>query len=352
MDVRLSPEQEALRDSVAQVVARHGPRAVGALVDEQRRAALDGAVAASGWRALRGADDAGGPLASAVEVALVAEQLGRGLADASFLGPTLAAELRRLTGAPGSSVPETVVLGPDLSAPAAIGGDLAGGGVAIDAAGAEAGPGAGPVARRRPARAGGPRPGPRRGRPHPARRRRRAAPVEPLDGRPQPLRHEDRTRWTALGLAVTSADLVGVMAGAVRLAADYATERRQYGAPIGSFQAVQHLLADAHVATEGSRSAALHAAWAVDALAPDEALAAASVAKAYCTRAARSVCETAIQVHGGIGNTWECLAHVFLRRALVSSDVLGGVGPNLARVLAHQGVSAPSEPVGGQRGLR
>ncbi len=352
MDVRLSPEQEALRDSVAQVVARHGPRAVGALADEQRRAALDGAVAASGWRALRGADDAGGPLASAVEVALVAEQLGRGLADASFRGPTLAAELRRLTGAPGSSVPETVVLGPDLSAPAAIGGDLAGGGVAIDAAGAKQ------------ALALVPSPdgdllapvdlGPARVEVDLTRLVAAVAPasVEPLDGRPRPLRHEDRTRWTALGLAVTSADLVGVMAGAVRLAADYATERRQYGAPIGSFQAVQHLLADAHVATEGSRSAALHAAWAVDALAPDEALAAASVAKAYCTRAARSVCETAIQVHGGIGNTWECLAHVFLRRALVSSDVLGGVGPNLARVLAHQGVSAPSEPVGGQRGLR
>ena len=72
---------------------------------------------------------------------------------------------------------------------------------------------------------------------------------------------------------------------------------------------------------------------------------AASAAKAYCARAARSVCETAIQVHGGIGNTWECLAHVFLRRALLSSEVLGGVGPNLARVLATHGI-------GGDDGLR
>ena len=61
-------------------------------------------------------------------------------------------------------------------------------------------------------------------------------------------------------------------------------------------------------------------------LPPAEALAAASVAKAYCTRAARTACETAIQVHGGIGNTWECLAHVHLRRALLSGDVLGGTG--------------------------
>ena len=51
------------------------------------------------------------------------------------------------------------------------------------------------------------------------------------------------------------------------------------------------------------------------------------MAKAYCARAARTVCETAIQVHGGIGNTWECLAHVYLRRALLSSDVLGGAAP-------------------------
>ena len=144
--------------------------------------------------------------------------------------------------------------------------------------------------------------------------------------------------WQSLGLAVTSADLVGVMRGALDLTTDYARARRQYGAAIGSFQAVQHLLADAFVAMEGSRSIALHAAWAVDALPAAEALAAASAAKAYCARAARSVCETAIQVHGGIGNTWDCLAHVFLRRALLSSDVLGGVGPNLARVLAARNI--------------
>ena len=73
------------------------------------------------------------------------------------------------------------------------------------------------------------------------------------------------------------------MRGAVTLATGYAKDRRQYGQAIGSFQAVQHLLADAFVATEGSRSAALHAGWAVDALAPDDALAAAAVAKAAPT---------------------------------------------------------------------
>jgi alkylation response protein AidB-like acyl-CoA dehydrogenase len=82
------------------------------------------------------------------------------------------------------------------------------------------------------------------------------------------------------------------------------------------------------------------------------------VAKAYAARAARTVCETAIQVHGGIGNTWECLAHVYLRRALLATDVLGGTGANLARVLDHELVSrqtpqpSPGETQGGRRGLR
>jgi alkylation response protein AidB-like acyl-CoA dehydrogenase len=135
------------------------------------------------------------------------------------------------------------------------------------------------------------------------------------------------------------------MQGALDLARDYAIDRRQYGQPVGSFQAVQHLLADALVATEGSRSVTLHAAWAVDALDAPDAAVAGAVAKAYATRAARRVCESAIQVHGGIGNTWDCLAHVHLRRALLSSDVFGGVDASLARVLDQFGI-------GGVDGLR
>jgi alkylation response protein AidB-like acyl-CoA dehydrogenase len=148
----------------------------------------------------------------------------------------------------------------------------------------------------------------------------------------------DLTAWTALGLALTSAELVGTMRGAVDLSVAYAKDRTQYGTAIGSFQAVQHLLADAFTLMEGARSIALHAAWAVDALPPEGALAAGAAAKAYCARAARTVCETAIQVHGGIGNTWECLAHVHLRRALLSIDVLGGVGPSLDRLMEHHGL--------------
>ncbi len=172
-----------------------------------------------------------------------------------------------------------------------------------------------------------------------------AGAAAPVPEEARVLTDDDVAAWTALGLAATCADLVGTMRGALDLAAGYAAERKQYGRAVGSFQAVQHLLADSLVAMEGARSTALHAAWAVDALAPADALAAAALAKAWCARAAQSVCETSIQVHGGIGNTWECLAHVHLRRALLSIDVLGGIGPSLDQVLVHNGI-------GGGDGLR
>src|SRR5437899_1784578 len=99
MDVRYSAEQRALRDAAALLVDRLGPRAVGQLGDGERAAKLDAAIAGAGWRDLRTPNDDGAPWASAVEVAMVAEELARGRADAPYLGPTLAAELRRLAGA-------------------------------------------------------------------------------------------------------------------------------------------------------------------------------------------------------------------------------------------------------------
>jgi alkylation response protein AidB-like acyl-CoA dehydrogenase len=138
--------------------------------------------------------------------------------------------------------------------------------------------------------------------------------------------------WAALGLALTSADLVGLMRGALDLSVAYAQERKQYGVPIGTFQAVQHLLAEARCLMEGAFSATLYPSWAVDNLGPDEARAAGRVAKAYTARAARTVCETAVQVHGGMGNTWDCIVHVYLRRALLSSRWFGDEGEQLRQL--------------------
>lgn len=329
MDVRLSSEQLALRDSVAKVVEQLAPHAVSQLDDSERAAKLDAAVVASGWRELRCASEDGEPWGSGVEAAIVAEGLARGLADTSFIGPTLAAELRRIAGAPASTVRETVALAEDLQASAA----SASSAVAIDTAGASAallldgGELASVELERSPVLVDLTRP---------TVQLEKISQVTPVGC--QRIGLDQLTRWKALGLVITCADLVGVMQGAIELACDYAKSRRQYGVPVGSFQAVQHMLSDAFVAMEGSRSVALHAAWSVDALDPHDALAAASLAKAYCARSARDVCEIAIQVHGGIGNTWDCMAHVFLRRALVSIEMLGGVGPSLGHVLEHHGI--------------
>src|SRR3954467_2113332 len=136
MDVRYSPEQRALQDSAAQMVARLSPQRVQDLDDQERAAKLDAAGAASGWSELRAADDAGAPWASAVEVAIVAEELAFGLADVAFVGPVLAADLRRLAGATAATSPETVAFTTDLAAIATATAGVVSDAVAVDAAGA------------------------------------------------------------------------------------------------------------------------------------------------------------------------------------------------------------------------
>src|SRR5262249_17964083 len=103
MDVRLSPEQLALRDAAAHLADRFGARTVEALDDVERRTALVAAIERAGWRELR-------DVASAGEVALVVEELARGLVDTAFIGPTLAAELRRVAGLPPAGRRETVIV--------------------------------------------------------------------------------------------------------------------------------------------------------------------------------------------------------------------------------------------------
>src|SRR5260221_11074495 len=105
VDVRLSPEQQALRDSAAQIVDRLGPRTVAQLDDPERAAKLDAAVTAAGWRELRNASDDGGPWASAVEGAVLAEGLGRGPAGPALRAPPPGGALRRLGRAARTTPP-------------------------------------------------------------------------------------------------------------------------------------------------------------------------------------------------------------------------------------------------------
>ncbi len=334
MDVRDTPEQAELRRTARQLAGELGPRTVADLTDETRIKSLAGAVRDAGWLEVRDDGGDGAPLAGGVEAAIIADALAGAVADVAFAGPVLAVDLARRAG---SSVTEgaVVAFSSDLIDCAVVPGGLTatpiyavdsaadghdayvlvpdGGGyrlarVRVDTAN----DGADLTRAIRPIASG--------------------TPVFGVGDQRRILTREDLDSWAALGLALTSADLVGLMRGVIDATVAYATERRQYGVAIGSFQAVQHLLAEARCLMEGSLSAALYASWAVDHLAPGEARDAGRVAKAYCARAARTVCETAVQVHGGMGNTWDCLVHVYLRRALLSSQWFGDDGEQLRQL--------------------
>jgi Acyl-CoA dehydrogenase, C-terminal domain len=336
MDTRDTPEQAELRRAARQLAGRLGPGTVAGLDETARRKRLATAVHDAGWLELRDDGGDGSPLAGGVEAAIVADALGGAVADVAYSGPILAGDLARRAGcAPNDGrvvalaptlLEAAVVAGPETAGPlCAVEGMADGADAAYVLVPDGAGFRLGEVdVERAPAReqdgadltravgrvTGG-------------------ALVREVAGQRRVLTGDDLVAWSALGLALTSADLVGVMRGVLDVTVAYAAEREQYGVAVGSFQAVQHLLADARCLMEGSLSVALHASWAVDNLAPVEARAAGRVAKAYCARAARTVCETAVQVHGGIGNTWECMVHVYLRRALLSSQWFGDDGEQL-----------------------
>ncbi len=135
-----------------------------------------------------------------------------------------------------------------------------------------------------------------------------------------------------------AAEQVGGAEACLDLAVEYAKVREQFGRPIGSFQAVKHICANMLLEVESARSAAYYAAWAVD-HAPSEVAKAAAMARIMCTEAFFKCAGDSIQVHGGIGFTWEHPAHLYFKRARASSAFLGSTTPSrdhLARQLGLQ----------------
>src|SRR5208282_5702003 len=108
---------------------------------------------------------------------------------------------------------------------------------------------------------------------------------------------------------------------------EYAKMRVQFGRPIGAFQAVQHKCANMLIDVEGAKSAVYYAAWAVSNAAPDAALAA-SVAKAASSDALRRVSADGVQLHGGIGFTWDHDMHLYFKRAKSSEFTFGDAAWN------------------------
>ncbi|WP_274631134.1 acyl-CoA dehydrogenase family protein [Arvimicrobium flavum] len=150
--------------------------------------------------------------------------------------------------------------------------------------------------------------------------------VEPIG---RPVSDEDFDRWLALALVTVAADIAGVLHGAHQGVVAYTKERVQYGALIGSFQAVQHICAEMLVEVEAIRDLVSRAAWCVDALPAAEALANARTAKALASAAARPTAEAVMQVYGGIGQTWEHVAHICARRVMVDAELFGGADHQL-----------------------
>jgi alkylation response protein AidB-like acyl-CoA dehydrogenase len=140
-----------------------------------------------------------------------------------------------------------------------------------------------------------------------------------------------------------SGELVGVSQRAMEMAVEYAKDRQQFGRPIGAYQAVSHRCAQMLLETEGARSATLYAAWAAD-HEPDSLQLAGSMAKAYASDCGWRVTAASLQVHGGIGFTWEHDLHFFLKRAKTDAHLFGTAREHRERVaeLAGLGRSQPA----------
>lgn len=341
MDARLTDEQLMLHQVAARIAAD-----LAAASDAEPEPGAWTAGDASAWTtlaeagllALHAPAGLGGGGAGVVETALAAEHLAAVLSCAPFLAASWSAALlaaaradAALRETAGGALRLAPVLRPDLSAPARLGE----GGIAFDARGARAGLLA-DAAGRLHAVALGP---PTRGADLTRTLRRVAPGAAPVDlGVPlgSPVTAADLTRAHATALALLSADLLGVMRRALDDAVAHVARRAQFGVPVGSFQAVQHLAAHAAALTEGARGAAWHAAWAATRLPPDEALLAARQAKAYCAEAALQVAETSVQMLGGIALTREHPGHLRLRRVLLSRAALGDETAQYAAIAARR----------------
>ena len=149
-------------------------------------------------------------------------------------------------------------------------------------------------------------------------------------GEPMP---GDVDRAIDLGAVLVSAELVGVSARALEMTVEYVKDRKQFGRPVGSFQAVQHRCAQMLLSTEAARAATYFAAWAADSD-PDRLPEAASLAKSAASKAGVEVTASAIQAHGGIGFTWEADVHWFYKRAQLNAAFLGSSGEHDRRLTA------------------
>jgi alkylation response protein AidB-like acyl-CoA dehydrogenase len=357
MNFGFSDDQRTIKATARELLASRSPfERVRAAAEERRYdEALWRELCELGWPGIAVAEEHGGQGLGAVELAVLLEELGYAVAAVPLLGSALAAlaiqhggsDAQRArwlpalasgdaTGAFGRS--DLVVGGADAAVIVLVEGadrrHLAGGGAAD-------GDRAGDLA------------GGRRGARLIARE---DADVEPFDAI-DPTRRYARVRGDGEPLpgdvadraaAAVAAELVGVCQRALDMTVAYVKERKQFGVPVGSFQAVGHRCAQMLLHTESARSAAYFAAWAADAAA-DRLPEAAGLARAAAGEAGPAVTGSAIQAHGGIGFTWEADVHWLYKRAQLDAALLGGV--SAARIALARAVAADTRFVDRPRGM-
>jgi alkylation response protein AidB-like acyl-CoA dehydrogenase len=282
-------------------------------------------VSELGWPGIAVAEEHGGQGLGAVELAILCEELGRSIAPVPFLPTVLAATLiehggseeQRARWLPGLAAGETV------GAVASVGRD----GTALVPGGAEAQvfvvveDGAASVLARDEARLEDiasidpTRPA--------ARLDASAGGGERLGG--------DTAAALDRALVAVAAELVGVCDRALEMTVAYVKDRKQFGTPVGAYQAVSHRCAQMLLDTEQARVSTSFAAWTADAD-PERLAEAAAMAKAAAADAGRDVTAAAIQLHGGIGFTWEADVHWLFKRAQVDAPLLGGASEQRARL--------------------
>ena len=329
MDFGLSDDQREIQRTARELLA---DRAKPERVREHAEAgstdeALWGELCELGWPGIAIAEEHGGQGLGQVELSILCEELGRSLAPVPFLPSAMAATVIQQDGSPEQrerwlpalAAGETIgALGEvrDGVAELVIGGREAGVFVLIE------GDGSGRIV---------------------AAEEAEVTPVESVD----PTRSTARVSSDAgepvgdggacagLGRAIVSvsSELVGVCDRAVQMTVDYVKDRKQFGVPVGSYQAVSHRCAQMLLDTERARSTAAFAAWSADAD-PDSLAEAAAMAKASASAAGREVTAGAIQMHGGIGFTWEADVHWLYKRAQLDAALLGGAKRHRERLAA------------------
>jgi alkylation response protein AidB-like acyl-CoA dehydrogenase len=363
MEFDLSKPQRLLQQSARDLFAREcPPKRVRELMATET--ALDGelwsAVADQGWLGIHLDEARGGLGLGTVELAVVAEEMGRACFPGPFLGTIWAASLvqaaapesKHLEGlASGAAKGAVALVEPDggwnladvqLEAKAAGGGYKLSGrkafvvdGPTADVVVCAARSGDGLVLAAVPARAQGVKIAATPG--LDATRKLASVDFEGVTVAADDVLAVGKAAEDALARGgdvaalVTSADMLGGMQWILEHAVEYAKTRQQFGKTIGTFQAVQHMCSDMLLWTESTRSAVYYAAWALTDD-PADAPRSVAIAKAYASDAAREVSNRGVQVHGGIGFTWEHDLQLYYKRAKVSEILLGDAAVHRARL--------------------